>query len=79
MMTSRKIELTIQNQKLDCFYVDYLCVHPDKRKQGIAPQLIQTHHYFQRRRNPNIYISLFKRENSINFFGTFSLLQITWL
>lgn len=67
MMTSRKIELTIQNQKLDCFYVDYLCVHPDKRKQGIAPQLIQTHHYFQRRRNPNIYISLFKRENSINF------------
>ena len=35
MMTSRKIELTIQNKKLDCFYVDYLCVHPDKRKQEL--------------------------------------------
>ena len=47
------------------YYVDYLCVHKEQRKKGIAPQLIQTHHYNQRHKNKNIVVSLFKREDEL--------------
>jgi GNAT superfamily N-acetyltransferase len=48
------------------YYVDYLCVDKKYRKQGIAPQLIQTHHYNQSHLNKNISISIFKREDNLN-------------
>lgn len=51
--------LTIE---FDVYYVDYLCVHSDHRKSGIAPKLIQTHHYNQRHANPGIKVSVFRRE-----------------
>jgi len=47
------------------YYVDYLCVDLNERKKGYAPQLIQTHHYNQRREAPHIYVSLFKREDEL--------------
>jgi len=50
---------------LDAYYVDFLCVDKQKRKQGIAPALIQTHEYNQRRMNRNIVVSLFKREGEL--------------
>jgi GNAT superfamily N-acetyltransferase len=70
-MTSRPLNVLINNDtkhknvKFRVYYVDYLCVDKLHRKQGIAPQLIQTHHYNQRHLNKNIVISLFKREDEL--------------
>lgn len=67
-MTSRPIRISINKTKdafFSAYYVDYLCVDKSKRKQNIAPQLIQTHHYNQRLLNKNIVVSLFKREGEV--------------
>jgi GNAT superfamily N-acetyltransferase len=50
---------------MNAYYVDYLCVDKEHRKEGIAPELIQTHHYNQRTLNKNIQVSLFKREGNL--------------
>jgi len=66
IMTSRPIHVCITNEsKFDAYYVDYLCVDKSYRKKGIAPQIIQTHHYNQSHVNQNINISLFKREDDL--------------
>ena len=65
IMTSRPIHITIKDAKFDAYYIDYLCVDKNYRKKGIAPQLIQTHHYNQRYNNKNIVVSLFKREDEL--------------
>lgn len=67
-ITSRPLHVTINNSekyKFDVYYVDYLCVDKLYRKKGIAPQLIQTHHYNQRHLNKKISVSLFKREDEL--------------
>jgi hypothetical protein len=68
-MTSRPIHTFINNGDKDtvfsAYYVDYLCVDKAYRKKGIAPQIIQTHHYNQRHLNKNIVVSLFKREEEL--------------
>ena len=68
-ITSRPLHIIINNgdkdAKFDAYYVDYLCVDKLHRKKGIAPQLIQTHHYNQRQLNKNIVVSLFKREDEL--------------
>jgi hypothetical protein len=64
-MTSRPVTILIKNNTINCYYVDYLCVDKNKRKQGIAEQMIQTHEYNQRHLNKNIQISLFKREGQL--------------
>jgi len=68
-ITSRPLHIIINNSdkdaKFDAYYVDYLCVDDQHRKKGIAPQLIQTHHYNQRQINKNIVVSLFKREDEL--------------
>ena len=68
-MTSRPLHIVINNgdkeAKFRAYYVDYLCVDKLNRKKGIAPQLIQTHHYNQRHINKNISVSLFKREEEL--------------
>ncbi len=68
-MTSRPLHIIINNgdkdAKFDAYYVDYLCVDKLHRKKGIAPQLIQTHHYNQRQLNKTIVVSLFKREDEL--------------
>ena len=67
-MTSRPLNVLINNNKnpkFRVYYVDYLCVDKLNRKKGIAPQIIQTHHYNQRYLNKNIVISLFKREDEL--------------
>jgi len=53
------------NSNFYAYYVDYLCVDSDYRKKGIAPEMIQTHHYNQSHLNKNISISLFKREGEL--------------
>jgi hypothetical protein len=70
IMTSRPTHISIKTDdpsasSFDAYYVDYLCVKQGKRKKGIAPQLIQTHHYNQSYANKNISVSLFKREDDL--------------
>jgi ribosomal protein S18 acetylase RimI-like enzyme len=69
VITSRPLNVSIiTDNKINNFsvyYVDYLCVHKQYRKQNIAPQLIQTHEYNQRYNNQNIVVSLFKREEEL--------------
>jgi len=69
IMTSRPLSVSINNgdnkANFAAYYVDYLCVDKMYRKKGIAPQLIQTHHYNQRHINKKIVVSLFKREDEL--------------
>jgi hypothetical protein len=71
VITSRPLTVIINNNnkknnaKFRVYYVDYLCIDKLYRKKGIAPQIIQTHHYNQRYINKNIYVSLFKREDEL--------------
>ncbi len=69
VMTTRPLHVTINNGNSDAdfyvYYVDYLCVDKKYRKRGIAPQIIQTHEYMQRRMSKDIIISLFKREGEL--------------
>ena len=65
-MISYPIQIRINNQKMNAYYVDYLCVDSNHRKKNIAPQMIQTHHYYQRHLNKNITVSVFKREGKLN-------------
>ena len=45
-------------------YVDYLCVHKNERKQGIAPKLIYSYYYHQREKT-GYKICLFKKEGTL--------------
>ena len=71
IISSRPLNITIfadknkEGHHLRVYYVDYLCVDVSERKKGIAPQLIQTHHYNQSHINKNIVVSLFKREDEL--------------
>jgi hypothetical protein len=86
-MTTRPVHVVINNKKgaqFDAYYVDYLCVDTFHRKKGIAPQLIQTHHYNQRHLNKKIVVSLFKREDELTgivplcVYSTYGFPATTW-
>jgi ribosomal protein S18 acetylase RimI-like enzyme len=88
VMTSRPLNVYINNSDKNtvfkAYYVDYLCVDKLHRKKGIAPQLIQTHHYNQRHLNKNIVVSLFKREDELTgivplcVYTTYGFPVTTW-
>jgi GNAT superfamily N-acetyltransferase len=88
-ITSRPLNIVINKGgkfvKIDAYYVDYLCVDKLYRKKGIAPQLIQTHHYNQRQLNKNIVVSLFKREDELTgivplcVYSTYGFPVTTWI
>jgi len=65
VMTSRPLHVQINSSSFDVYYIDYLCVYKQHRKQNIAPQLIQTHEYIQSHTNKKISVSLFKREEEL--------------
>jgi hypothetical protein len=69
VMSTRPLHVVInkgnKDSFFDAYYVDYLCVDKNYRKKGIAPRIIQTHHYNQRRINKKIVVSLFKREDEL--------------
>jgi len=87
-MTSRPLHIIINNgdreAKFRAYYVDYLCVDKLHRKKGIAPQMIQTHHYNQRHINKDISVSLFKREDELTgivplcVYTTYGFPVTTW-
>ena len=65
VMTTRPLYISLCNKKFMVYYVDNLCVDYEYRKQNIAPQVIQTHEWFQRHNNHKIKASLFKREGKL--------------
>ncbi len=66
VMTGRPVNITIKDKKsFRAHYIDYLCVHKDYRKSGIAPEIIQSHEYIQRHKNKKISVSIFKREGEL--------------
>jgi hypothetical protein len=65
VMTTRPLYISLYEKKFMCYYVDHLCVHSEFRNQTIAPQVIQTHEWFQRHNNKSIKASLFKREGKL--------------
>ena len=65
VITSRNVNLTLNYKTIPLYYVDNLCVHNIYRKQGIAPEIIQTHEYNQAHMNNSAQISLFKREGEL--------------
>ena len=67
VLTARPLNITLKgNPPFTLYYIDNLCVHPDYRKNGIAPTIIQTHYYNLRKNNPKIKIYMFKREGELN-------------
>ena len=64
-MTSRPVDIIINNTKFRVYYVDFLCVDKLYRKDGIAPKVIQTHEYVHSIKNNYPQISLFKREGKL--------------
>ena len=96
VITSRPLNVVINNDsntknksnisnKFNAYYIDYLCVNRLNRKKGIAPQIIQTHHYNQSHLNKNIVISLFKREDELTgivplcVYSTFGFSVDKWI
>lgn len=85
LITSRPLYISLYNTNFCSYYIDYLCINPLYRKQNIAPQLIQSHEFNQRRLNKEIYISLFKREGDLNgmvpltFYKTYAFKKISVL
>ena len=64
-MVGKPLHVYTNKTYFKTYYVEYLCVHKLHRKKGIAPELIQTHDYLQRRSNSEIICSLFKREHNL--------------
>lgn len=66
VITSRPLHVQFRNEKQFIVnYIDNLCVKKGSRKKGIAPQLIQTHHYHIRHINQCVNVCLFKREGAM--------------
>jgi hypothetical protein len=68
VITSRPLHIQLKggDHLSDIYYVDYLCVKKWHRKRNIAPQLIQTHEFYQSHQNKKqIVVSLFKREDEL--------------
>ena len=65
-MTTRPLNLIIDNKKISIGYVDFLCTHKKYRKKGIAPITIYSH-YKNVRDLDSHDVYLFKREGTINF------------
>lgn len=56
------------------YFMDYLCVRRERDVQKLNRVLLQTHEYNQRRNNPNVLISLIKKEIDL-FEGVIPLVK----
>jgi hypothetical protein len=66
---NRTLQIELRGETFSVSYIDYLCVHKGHRKKNIAPELIQTHEYFQRTKSAKKYkVSLFKKEGHLHNF-----------
>jgi hypothetical protein len=65
VITARPLWVTLNTTVFKVHYIDHLTVDTDHRREGIAPKLIQTHHYHIRERDPTTKVCLFKREGDM--------------
>lgn len=65
-ISSRAINVFFENIKSSVYFIDHICIHRNFKSKSnyknIVYKLIQTHEYNQRYKNPDIKISLFKKE-----------------
>jgi len=68
-ITSRPINMLYKStlhefhyEKLPIYFMDYLCLHRQEKQKELNRKLLQTHEYNQRLFNPNIKVSLIKKE-----------------
>ena len=70
LITSRSISIVVLNKtsyiKYPCYFWDYLCVHREHKNKKLSRNIIQTHEYNQRIKNPGVLISLFKKEGELS-------------
>ena len=70
VVSARLLNVTLKQKKqslaFPVYYIDNLCVNPNYRKKGIAPEMIQTMYYRISRENPKVNAYLFKREGQLN-------------
>jgi hypothetical protein len=67
MFYYRPTQKDIVYRKMPAYVIDFLCVQRDRDVKKINRSLLQTHEYNQRKKNPNISISILKKE--IDLFG----------
>lgn len=66
VITARPLFITFKQKPIIIVnYIDNLTVKKEKRKLGIAPSLIQTHHFHIRQLNMKTKVCLFKREGDM--------------
>jgi hypothetical protein len=69
IITNRSLRVHIYGERFLVSYIDFLCVHKGHRRRNVAPELIQTHEYFQRTKSrKKCQISLFKKEGRMHNF-----------
>lgn len=70
VMTSRSISIFVLCKtgytKYPCYFWDYLCVKRELKPKKLSRNIIQTHEYNQRIKNPGVLISLFKKEGELS-------------
>jgi hypothetical protein len=71
MMTSRSISIFVLCKtgytKYPCYFWDYLCVKRELKPKKLSRNIIQTHEYNQRIKNPGILVSLFKKDDELSY------------
>ena len=71
IITSRSVSIFVLNKneytKYPCYYWDYLCVKRELKHKKLSRNIIQTHEYNQRIKNPGVLISLFKKEEELSY------------
>jgi hypothetical protein len=56
------------------YFMDYLAIHRDSDKKKTSRVLLQSHEYYQRKQNPDILVSLIKKEIDL-FDGVIPLIE----
>ena len=68
-ITNRSLRVHIYGKRFLVSYIDFLCIHRGHRRKNVAPELIQTHEYFQRKNSlKKCKVSLFKKEGKLHNF-----------
>lgn len=66
---NRTLRIHLSGANFAVSYIDYLCVHRGHRKKNVAPELIQTHEFYQRTKSAKkCMVTLFKKEGSLHWF-----------
>jgi len=60
--SSQFIENSNVSNRYNCYFWDFITIHREHKHKNLARNLIQTHENRQRLLNPNVLISLFKKE-----------------